>query len=131
MVAATNFTYRAQQVASFTVGISFANGSLTMTTAVRRRPEGEANAEAIGFDSQTKRLYLTNVVGRLEPMAVARAIGSKTADATVPLKIYHMEEFHEQMKSDFRSDCSIYNLLHSRKCTLTQKFVNLQVAIWL
>ena len=86
MVAATNFTYRAQQVDSFTVGISFVNGFLTMTNALLKRPEGEANAEAIGFDSQTKRLYLTNAVGRLEPMAVARAIGSKTADAIEPYR---------------------------------------------
>ena len=78
-VAATNFTFRAQQVDGFAAGVSFANGFLSMTNAVVRRPEGEAKVEALGFDTQTKRLYLTNAVGRLEPVAVAKAIGPKTA----------------------------------------------------
>ena len=42
-VAATNFTFRAQQVDGFTAGVSFANGFLSMTNAVVRRPEGEAS----------------------------------------------------------------------------------------
>ena len=78
-VAATNFTFRAQQVDGFTAGVSFASGFLNMTNAVVRRPEGDATVDALGFDTRTKRLYLTNAVGRLEPTAVAKAIGPKTA----------------------------------------------------
>jgi len=78
-VAATNFTFRAQQVDGFTAGVSFASGFLNMTNAVVRRPEGDATVDALGFDARTKRLYLTNAVGRLEPTAVAKAIGPKTA----------------------------------------------------
>ena len=78
-VAATNFTFRAQQVDGFTAGVSFTNGFLSMTNAVVRRPEGEASVEALGYDTRSKRLYLTNAVGRLEPTAVAKAIGPKTA----------------------------------------------------
>ena len=78
-VAATNFTFRAQQVDGFTAGVSFTSGFLSMTNAVVRRPEGEASVEALGYDTRSKRLYLTNAVGRLEPMAVAKAIGPKTA----------------------------------------------------
>ena len=78
-VAATNFTFRAQQVDGFTAGVSFTSGFLSMTNAVVRRPEGEASVEALGYDTRSKRLYLTNAVGRLEPTAVAKAIGPKTA----------------------------------------------------
>ena len=78
-VAATNFTFRAQQVDGFAAGVSFANRFLSMTNAVVRRPEGEATLDALGFDMRTKRLYLTNAVSRLEPAAVAKAIGPKTA----------------------------------------------------
>ena len=78
-VAATNFTFRAQQVDAFAAGVSFVNGFLNMTNAVVRRPEGEATVDALGFDTRTKRLYLTNAVGRLDPVAVAKAIGPKTA----------------------------------------------------
>jgi len=83
-VAATNFTFRAQQVDGFTAGVSFANGFLSMTNAVVRRPEGEASVEALGYDTRSKRLYLTNAVGRLEPTAVAKAIGPKTARSPEP-----------------------------------------------
>jgi len=83
-VAATNFTFRAQQVNGFTAGMSFHDGLLTMTNAVVRRPEGEGSVEGLGFDSRTRRLSLTNAVGRLEPMAVAKAIGPKTARALEP-----------------------------------------------
>ena len=78
-VAATNFTFRAQQVDGFSAGVSFANGFLSMTNAVVRRPEGEAKVDTLGYDTRSKRLYLTNAVGRLEPTAVAKAIGPKTA----------------------------------------------------
>ncbi len=78
-VAATNFAFRAQQVDGFTAGVSFASGFLNMTNAVVRRPEGDATVDALGFDTRTKRLYLTNALGRLEPTAVAKAIGPKTA----------------------------------------------------
>ena len=83
-VAATNFTFRGQQVDGFTAGVSFANGFLSMTNAVVRRPEGEASVEALGYDTRSKRLYLTNAVGRLEPTAVAKAIGPKTARSLEP-----------------------------------------------
>ena len=83
-VAATNFTFRAQQVDGFTAGVSFTSGFLSMTNAVVRRPEGEASVEALGYDTRSKRLYLTNAVGRLEPTAVAKAIGPKTARLLEP-----------------------------------------------
>ena len=85
-LAATNFTYRAQQVDGFTAGISFANGFLNMTNAVVRRPEGRANVDALGFDTRTRRLYLTNAVGRLDPTAVAKVIGPKTASSLEPYR---------------------------------------------
>ncbi|MDP7051372.1 MAG: AsmA-like C-terminal region-containing protein [Verrucomicrobiota bacterium] len=80
-VEATNFTFRAQQVDGFTAGMSFGDGFLSMTNAVVRRPEGTGSVEGLGFNTRTRRLYLTNAVARLEPMAVARAIGPKTARA--------------------------------------------------
>ncbi len=83
-VSATNFTFRAQQVDGFASGVSFTNSFLSMTNAVVRRPEGEATVDALGFDMRTKRLYLTNAVGRLEPAAVAKAIGPKTARSLEP-----------------------------------------------
>ena len=56
-------------------GIDAINGVLHATNAVLRRPEGSAILEALGFDVGTKRLYLTNAVGRLNPVAVTTAIG--------------------------------------------------------
>ena len=85
-VVSTNFTFRAQQIDGFTAGLSFANGFLSMTNGVVRRPEGEAKVDALGYDTRTKRLYLTNAVGRLEPTAVAKAIGQKTARAIEPYR---------------------------------------------
>ena len=85
-LGATNFTFRAQQVDGFTAGVSFANGFFNMTNAVVRRPEGRASVDALGFDTRTRRLYLTNVVGRLEPTAIAKAIGPKTASSLEPYR---------------------------------------------
>ena len=85
-LGATNFTFRAQQVDGFTAGISFANGFINMTNAVVRRPEGRASVDALGFDTRTRRLYLTNLVGRLEPTAIAKAIGPKTASSLEPYR---------------------------------------------
>jgi len=42
--------------------------------------------DALGFDTRTRRLFLTNAVGRLEPTAVARAIGPKTARSLEPYR---------------------------------------------
>ena len=83
-VAATNFTFRAQQVDAFAAELSFADGFLNMTNAVVRRPEGKASMDALGFDTRTRRLYLTNAVGRIEPVAVAKAIGPRTARSLEP-----------------------------------------------
>ncbi len=85
-VAATNFIFRAQQVDGFTAGVTFANGFLGMTNAVVRRPEGEGGVEGLGYDTRTRRLYLTNAVSRLEPMAGGQAIGPETAPAPEPYR---------------------------------------------
>lgn len=85
-VAATNFAFRAQQVDSLTAGLTLTNGVLHATNAVLHRPEGSATLEALGFDVGTKRLYLTNAVGRLNPVAVTTAIGPRTARAFKPYR---------------------------------------------
>ena len=85
-VAATNFTFRAQQVDSLTAGLMLTNGVLHATNAVLHRPEGKATLEALGFDVDTKRLSLTNAVGKLDPVAVTQAIGPRTARAFEPYR---------------------------------------------
>ena len=85
-VAATNFMFRAQQVDRLTAGLMLTNGVLHATNAVLNRPEGKATLEALGYDVGTKRLFLTNAVGQLDPVAVTRAIGPRTARALEPYR---------------------------------------------
>lgn len=92
-IAATNFTFRAQQVDRLTSRLALTNGVLHAMNAVLDRPEGSATLEALGFDVKTKRLYLTNAVGQLDPVAVTRAIGPRTARALEPYR------FNEPPKS--------------------------------
>ena len=81
---ATNFIFRAQQVDSMTAGMALVNGVLNATNVVLARPEGVVTLDALAFDLSEKRLYLTNGVGRVDPAAVSKAIGPKTARALEP-----------------------------------------------
>ena len=66
--------FRAQQVDSLTAGLMLTNGVLHATNLCCIVPR-QCDLEALGFDVGTKRLYLTNAVGRLNPVAVTTAIG--------------------------------------------------------
>ena len=83
---ATNFTFRSQQVDRMSAGMALNNGMFNATNVVVERPEGVVNLDALMFDVGEKRLYLTNGVGRVDPAAVSKAIGPKTAHALEP---YH------------------------------------------
>ena len=83
---ATNFTFRAQHVDSMTAGVALTNGVFNATNVVLARPEGVVTLDSLALDVGQKRLYLTNGVGRVDPAAVSKAIGPKTARALEP---YH------------------------------------------
>ena len=91
-VVATNFTFRTQHIGSLTSGLMLTNGVVHATNAVLRRPEGSATLEALGFDIGTKRLYLTNAVGRLDAVAVTSAIGPRTARTFKPYRFKESPE---------------------------------------
>ncbi len=81
---ATNFTFRAQQVDSMTAGMALTNGVFSAVNVVVARHEGVVTLDALSLDLGEKRLYLTNGVGRVDPAAVSKAIGPKTARALEP-----------------------------------------------
>ena len=81
---ATNFTFRSQQVNSMTAKMTLTNGVIHAVDVRLARPEGLATLDALAFDLKEKRLSLTNGVGKVDPAAVFKAIGPKTARALEP-----------------------------------------------
>ena len=83
-LGATNFTFRAQQVNSMTAKMTLTNGVLHANDVRLARPEGVVTLDALAFDLKEKRLSLVNGEGKVDPAAVFKAIGSKTARALEP-----------------------------------------------
>ena len=67
-----------------TAKMTLTNGVLHAVDVRLARPEGLATLDALAFDLKEKRLSLTNGVGQVDPAAVFKAIGPKTARALEP-----------------------------------------------
>ena len=72
-------SYRGQDWLSLTTQGSYTNRLLHLKDPKLVRAEGEASAEGLLINTQERFMSLTHAVGRIDPMAVARAIGPQTA----------------------------------------------------
>ncbi|PYI85851.1 MAG: hypothetical protein DME26_10035 [Verrucomicrobia bacterium] len=85
-VAATNFTFREQDVQNCLTTIQFTNNLLVFTETQLQRSEGRATAPSISYDFSEKKLFLTNVVGTLDQESVLKALGPKVARTLEPYR---------------------------------------------
>lgn len=83
-LAWTNFTYREQSVSALNATLVYSNHLLRVLNPRVEREDGIATAEALAFDFRAHRAYLTNGYSTTDPMAIARIIGPKTAEAVAP-----------------------------------------------
>lgn len=81
---ATNFTFRGEQISDFSGALSYTNRVVHFRDARLVRPEGGGTLEGGRFEIDENILQLTNVVGRVDPMSIARMIGPVTARALEP-----------------------------------------------
>lgn len=84
-VAASNFTFRGESIATLTLTAEYTNLFLRiLQPEITRGGNERATLDGVGVDFTAKRAYLTNGVCTLDPMVVGRAIGPKTAQAFEP-----------------------------------------------
>ncbi len=88
-VAATNFTVRGQAVGSAEARVAFTNGVLYVFEPRVQRGAEHLSASAVQADFNTHRVYLTNGVGYVDPLAVARAIGPRIGQHMEPYRFGH------------------------------------------
>lgn len=87
-LAATNFTFRGETCGVFTAAVEFTNRFLRASDVRIRREEGELHVPALGFDLPSHALWFTNATSTIEPAALLRAIGPKTARALSPYRFH-------------------------------------------
>ncbi len=83
-IRAENFSFRGEPVTLLTSGLVYSNKFITCTEPRIRQGEQEGAAPKVVIDLVTRKLYLTNAFGNLNPYAVTRAIGQTTAEAIRP-----------------------------------------------
>ncbi len=85
-VALANAAFRGQTVETVHAHADYTNKVFTILAPTVTRAEGREHGAADGLriDLVTQKLWLTNAHGRLDPQAVARAIGEKSALAIAP-----------------------------------------------
>ncbi len=88
-IQATNLTFRGEWCGWLDAEVQFTNQFLHATSIVIQRGEEQVTAPGVGFDLAKNLVFLTNVTARINPMAVGRAIGPKTAATLAP---YHFEQ---------------------------------------
>jgi len=93
-VAVSNFTVRGESAVSFRSALRFTNQVLEWFQPEVLRADGVARADAVRVDLTEDRLYLTNGFSTTDPMAVARAIGPKTAKAIEPYHFLQPPQAH-------------------------------------
>lgn len=91
-VAWTNFAYREQSVRALNAELAYSNRVLHVLRPRVERAEGIATADALAFDFAAHLAYLTNGYSTVEPMAIARIIGPKTAEAVTPYQFLQPPE---------------------------------------
>jgi hypothetical protein len=80
----TNFFFRREMVSDLAASVQFTNRFVTATDVLIHSGDQQISAPAVGFDTATQTLYLTNAVGTMEPERITRAIGPKTAKSLSP-----------------------------------------------
>lgn len=80
--------YRGENWETLTTQGSYADGLLHLIEPKLVREEGEARADGILINTQDRSMTLTNAVGRLDAMAIARVIGPKTARILEPYRFH-------------------------------------------
>jgi hypothetical protein len=85
---ATNFTFRGEQVDAFSGALAYTNDAVHFRDVRLVRPEGEGTVAAGQLAIPDRLVHLTNVVGRVDPMSIARMIGPKTAESLQPYQFF-------------------------------------------
>ncbi|MCF7708748.1 MAG: AsmA-like C-terminal region-containing protein, partial [Verrucomicrobia bacterium] len=83
-INASNFVYRGEDVESLRAHAAFTNGWIKGTDIELERAEGRITGDGVGCDIPRRIVCFTNIVSTVDPMAVARAIGPKSAKAIEP-----------------------------------------------
>lgn len=92
--ALSNFTFRGEQIGSFSTGLSFTNDVLTLLNPVAMAAEQLVQAESVRVDFRSKKVHITNARGCADPMLVARVIGPKVARAISPYQFREPPQAH-------------------------------------
>jgi hypothetical protein len=77
----TNFSYRDQHADRLSAALAYSNQVLEVFQPRVDRGAEYASADGVRFDFAAQRAYLTNGFSNTDPLAIARAIGPKTAAA--------------------------------------------------
>ena len=83
-VALTNAVFRGQAVKACLARFTYTNQFLSILEPVLIREGEQGLASGIGIDLARERLFLTNAVGKIEPRAVTRSIGTVVDKAIAP-----------------------------------------------
>ncbi|MFM2081931.1 MAG: hypothetical protein RL380_622 [Verrucomicrobiota bacterium] len=83
-LAITNFTYRGEHMVSLATRLDYTNAFVHLTAPLAIRAEGATTADGVGVDVVTHTVFITNGVGVVNPQALGRAIGRKTAKILEP-----------------------------------------------
>jgi AsmA-like C-terminal region len=91
----TNFAFRGESVASLETGVEFTNGFVQCSSPHLRRAGGlEMTADSVVVDLKKQLLYLTNGYSTVEPMFVARCIGTNVIKALEPYQFTRPPTVH-------------------------------------
>lgn len=83
---ATNFSIRGETARSARAQLVYTNQLISILNPEVLRDGEHGGADGLGIDLVTQKLYFTNASGNLNPLAVTRAIGKKTAEAIEPYR---------------------------------------------
>jgi hypothetical protein len=85
-VVATNFTFRSQHFDRLQADINYTNRFLAAAPVRIERDAGTLVAEGVGYDFAADRLWLTNTVSTLDPLAAAAAISPGFPEKIAPYR---------------------------------------------
>ncbi|MBI3418379.1 MAG: hypothetical protein HY043_24075, partial [Verrucomicrobia bacterium] len=80
----TNFTFRGEPFDDLTGQVFFTNQFVRASDATAHLARGTVSARVAEFDTQTKRLWLTNAHASVNPLAITKIIGPKTTQLLEP-----------------------------------------------
>lgn len=84
----TNFLFRGEPFDDLTGQVFFTNQLVQASNAVAHLAGGTVTAQAAAFDTEARRLWLTNAHAHVNPLAITKIIGPKTTQLLEP---YHFE----------------------------------------